>query len=100
MRVVQPLVLNPSEDLALVAAQHAHRMPRMIRFLMDGLGTPDARSADLMSYLLFDSAYTKALVEIGRRDAEARLDELEAFLALETLAAPPARDAALLHAGA
>ena len=35
---------------------------------MEVLGTPDAQSADLMSYLLFDSAYTRALVQIGYRD--------------------------------
>ena len=36
---------------------------------MDGLGTPDAQSADLMSYLLFDSSYTRALIDIGYHDA-------------------------------
>jgi NTE family protein len=33
-----------------------------------------------MSYLLFDSAFTGALVDIGYRDADARIDEIEAFL--------------------
>jgi NTE family protein len=81
MRKVEALVINPSEDLALIASQFSHRMPRAIRFLMEGLGTPDAQSADLMSYLLFDSSYTRALVEIGYRDADKRADEIEAFLA-------------------
>jgi NTE family protein len=55
-------------------------MPRVLRWLMEGLGTPDAESADLMSYLLFDGAFTRALIDIGYRDAEARIDEIEAFL--------------------
>ncbi len=80
MRVVTPLVVNPSEDLAMVAQRFAHRMPRVVRYVLDGLGTPDAQSADLMSYLLFDGAYTRALVDIGWRDANERIDELEAFL--------------------
>ena len=52
----------------------------MVRYLLDGLGTPDAQSADLMSYLLFDAAYTRTLVELGRRDADARIAEIEAFV--------------------
>lgn len=80
MRPVAPLVVSPSEDLALVAQRFAHRMPVLVRYVMEGLGTPDAQSADLMSYLLFDSAYTRALIDIGYRDAHARIDEIEAFL--------------------
>jgi NTE family protein len=81
MRIVRPLVIGPSEDLAMVAARKAHRMPRLIRHLMEGLGSPDAQSADLMSYLLFDAAYTRELVEIGYRDCAARIDEIDHLLA-------------------
>jgi NTE family protein len=80
MRTVEPLVVTPSEDLAMVAQRFAHRMPRLVRHLLDGLGTPDAQSADMMSYLLFDSSYTRALIQIGYRDACERIDEIEAFL--------------------
>jgi NTE family protein len=80
IRHVEPLVLGPSEDLALIAKRFEHRMPRLLRYVLSGLGTPDAQSADLSSYLLFDAAYTETLVDLGRRDAEARIDEIEAFL--------------------
>ena len=80
MRLVRPLVLSPSEDLAIVAKTYGERMPRVVRYVLDGLGTPDAESADLMSYLLFDGAYTRALIDIGYRDAAARIDEIEGFL--------------------
>jgi NTE family protein len=85
MRVVTPLVVSPSEDLAMVAQRFAHRMPRLVRHLLDGLGTPDAQSADLMSYLLFDQAYTRALIDIGYRDAAARIEEIEEFLRKDRL---------------
>jgi NTE family protein len=89
IRRVTPLALAPSEDLALVAKRFAHRMPRVVRFLLEGLGTPDAQSADLMSYLLFDAAYTRALVEIGYADAGRLCSEIEALIH----EAPPPRPA-------
>jgi NTE family protein len=81
MRQVMPIVVSPSEDLALVAQRFAHRMPRLLRMVLDGLGTPDAQSADLASYLLFDAAFTRTLVDIGYRDADARAAEVEALIA-------------------
>ena len=89
LRVVKPLTIAPSSDLALVAAAFAHRMPLAIRYVMDGLGTPDAQSADLMSYLLFDPSFTRALIDIGYQDASQRIDEIEEFLfGAEALAQP------------
>jgi NTE family protein len=91
LREVTPLALAPSEDLALVAQRFAHRMPRLVRYALEGLGTPDAQSADLMSYLLFDAAYTRTLVEIGYEDAGRRTAELEDFI--RAAAPPPALEA-------
>jgi hypothetical protein len=36
--------------------------------------------SDLMSYLPFTPKYTRALIDIGYRDADARIDEIEEFL--------------------
>jgi NTE family protein len=93
MRIVLPYVVNPSEDLASVAETYANRMPRMVRFAMEGLGTSRASSADLLSYLLFDSDYTRALIDIGYRDAGAQIDQIETFL-LDPRAAAQASTAA------
>ena len=99
MRPIESLVVSPSEDLALVAQRFAHRMPRLVRYVLDGLGIPDAQSADLMSYLLFDSAYTRTLVEIGWRDADARAGEIEEFVrSAEPIADPVVRVPRRLHA--
>jgi NTE family protein len=94
MRTVEPLMIAPSHDLAIVAKAFSHRMPVVLRYVLDGLGTPDAQSADLMSYLLFDGAYTRALVDIGYQDADARLDEIETFLCREASSAEEAVAAA------
>ena len=95
MRIVEPLVVSPSEDLALIAKSLEHRMPRAVRYLMDALGTPDAQSADLTSYLLFDSRFTQALIDIGYRDAACRADEIEQFLLGGEMKSAPATAAVL-----
>ena len=80
MSVIEPLVISPSADIAIIAKTLAHRMPRTLRFVLDGLGTPDAQSADLTSFLLFDKAFTSELIQLGYRDAAQRIDEIEQFL--------------------
>jgi NTE family protein len=79
-RPVDALVLRPSDDLAEVAAEYEQRLPRMIRYLARGLGTREPQSGDLLSTLLFESAYTRRLIECGRRDAERRLGEILEFV--------------------
>ncbi len=83
MRVVTPMVISPSADIGIIAKTLEHRMPRSIRYLMDGLGHPDAQSADLTSFLLFDSAFTRELIQLGYHDAGLRIDEIEHFLRAE-----------------
>ena len=80
LRRVEPLVISPSADIAVIAKTLAHRMPRSLRYLLDGLGAPDAQSADLLSFLLFASAFTRELIQLGYRHAAQRIGEIEAFL--------------------
>jgi NTE family protein len=51
-----------------------------MRFLVRGLGSSQTKSADLLSYLLFDSAYITELIELGEQDAEENWSQIEAFL--------------------
>jgi NTE family protein len=80
IRIVEPLIINPSIDLASIAEEHANKMPAVIRYFLEGLGASKTESADLMSYLLFDSAYTKDLIRVGYEDASQRVSEIEKFL--------------------
>ena len=47
MRKVTPIAVNPSVDLASVAEQYYDRMPRFMSYMMEGLGSKRAESADL-----------------------------------------------------
>lgn len=85
-RIVRPLVVHPSENLGRIAAdllrreraKFGQRLGRTFLRLMDvGEG---ADSADLASYLLFDGAYARELIALGRADAHAQRDELADFL--------------------
>ena len=83
-RQIEPLVMQPSEDLSVIAARHADELPRSLRILLRTMGAGNAGATQLLSYLLFESGYTRELIELGVRDVAARAAELRAFLAQRT----------------
>ncbi len=82
-RRVEPLVLLPRADLSAVALRHARELPRSLRTLLRAMGASHSAGGQLTSYMLFESGYTRALIELGRRDAEARREEITEFLAAQ-----------------
>jgi NTE family protein len=79
----QTLVVKPSEDIGKVAADHVRssklRAGPSLRRLLAMLDVGQANEADLASYLLFDGAFARRLIELGRTDAERQRDEIQAF---------------------
>jgi NTE family protein len=91
LRRVETLVIVPKEDIRGVAARYAHELPRPVRLLLRGLGASSKSGLQLVSYLLFESGFTRALIDMGYRDALAMEDALRAFLfdqPMDTLYAP------------
>ena len=80
VRHVDVLVLLPTRDLGAIALSYADRLPRGVGYLLRGQGSTQGTGANLLSYLLFDRAYCRALMRLGYADAIARRDELVAFL--------------------
>ena len=80
MRPLATLLVTPSVDLSELARQHQKDMPYLIQYFVNGLGRDAVACADLMSYLLFTSKYTRALIDIGYQDASKRIDEIEDFI--------------------
>ena len=80
LRLVDLVLLRPSEDLGRLASRFEPRLPKAFRFMTRGLGTRDTKSPDLLSLLMFQPDYIRALIEVGERDAEARQDEIAALL--------------------
>jgi NTE family protein len=80
MRPLATLLITPSVSLSKVAQDHQRDMPYLIQYFINSLGRDSASCSDLMSYLLFTSPYTRALIEIGYSDAGRRIDEIEDLL--------------------
>jgi len=77
---IRLLTLRPSVDLGRLASAHEPDLPRAFRFMTRGLGTQATESPDFLSLILFAPDYLRTLMDIGERDAEARADEIEAFI--------------------
>jgi NTE family protein len=72
--------ISPSKDIAKIAEQCSKEgFPKMVQYLIDGLGTRKD-TADLSSYLLFHSTFTKQLVDLGYADTIQRKDEIEEWI--------------------
>lgn len=81
LRHVDTLLFSPSQPIERLAARHAHELPRSIRFLLRPVGGMNRPGSNLTSYLLFESGFTQALIELGFNDAMARRADVLAFLA-------------------
>ena len=91
LRPLHTLVIVPRQDLRSLAAEFVHELPRGVRLLLRGLGASSRSGMQLVSYLLFESGFTRALIDMGYRDAMEMEDELRAFIfdqPMATLYAP------------
>jgi len=91
LRPLHTLVIVPKDDVRAIAVRHAHELPHGIRLLLKGLGATSRSGMQLVSYLLFESGFTRELIDMGYRDAMMMEDELRTFLfdqPMDTLYAP------------
>lgn len=84
---VEVLVVAPSQPLDEIAARHRRELPAALRLFLRGPGATKTSGAGVLSYLLFEAGYCSELIELGRRDALAKREELRGFLGLPALPA-------------
>ncbi len=83
---IRDLVIRPSRDLGMMAGeliqgeQGKIELNAFLRTFIRASGTgSDFKEADLLSYLLFDAAFTTPLAELGYSDASAMHEQLVEF---------------------
>ena len=85
LRRVDHMVIRPSQDVGLMAGEllaessDKVRLNAFLKMFLRSSENEGTREADLLSYLLFDSAFTTPLVDLGYADALAREEELLRF---------------------
>lgn len=82
LRPIETLVISPSQRLDTMAGRHRDSLPRALRVVLRGVGAMRREGSALLSYILFEPGYTRALMDLGYRDAMARQGELLYFLRL------------------
>ena len=80
LRHVDALVISPSRPLEKIAERYLHGLPWTIRILLRAVGVMRKNGANLVSYLLFDKSYCRALIDLGYQDAMRRKNEIIDFL--------------------
>jgi NTE family protein len=83
LKPIELLVLRPSVDLGMLAAEFEDKLPRKLKLLVRALGAKETESPDFVSMLMFEPSYTQRIIEIGESDVTARLAEIRAFLGEE-----------------
>ncbi|MCH9003964.1 MAG: patatin-like phospholipase family protein [Proteobacteria bacterium] len=79
-RPIDTMLVVPSEDLREIAFRHRRELPVALRVLLRGISGKSPSGNRLLSFLLFEKAYTRDLIALGYRDAMKVKDELQDFV--------------------
>ena len=102
MRAIDTMLIVPSQDLRVIAHRHHKLLPFAVRTLLRGVSGRRPDENRLLSFLLFEQAYTRELIKLGYEDAMRVKDQLLAFVTgaeVPRLSAPNwiQRDLSSLH---
>jgi len=80
LKVIEHLVISPSEDIADIANKYYKSLPKSFRIALTFLGLNRGNSRRFTSYLMFIEDFCQELIDLGYRDAIAQRDEIRLFL--------------------
>ncbi|MBV8032976.1 MAG: patatin-like phospholipase family protein [Betaproteobacteria bacterium] len=79
LRPVRVLFIAPSQPIERIAARFIHELPASVRFILRPTGALNRSGSNLASYLLFESSFCRALIDLGYQDTIARASEVREF---------------------
>ena len=79
LRKIETLSISPTKDLSELSGKYFHTLPPMVKFFFRRIGIDDDEGSTVLSYLLFESLYTRELLELGFNDAMEQAEEIINF---------------------
>ena len=80
LRHIDVLIVSPTQPIEKIAERYAAELPWTIRLLLRLVGVGHHSGMTLVSYLLSERKYCRALIDLGYQDALKRRDEIMRFL--------------------
>ena len=77
LRPVKVLFITPSQPIERIAARFIHELPRTVRFILRPTGALNRSGSNLASYLLFEEAFCRAVIDLGYQDTVSRAAEVK-----------------------
>ncbi|MEO8991595.1 MAG: patatin-like phospholipase family protein [Nitrosospira sp.] len=84
LRQIKSMVISPSVEINKIAEQHAHALPRTVRLLFRNIGAMRRDGSALLSYILYEEPFCRALIELGYQDTAPRKSEILQFIHAES----------------
>ena len=79
-RNIPIISINPSRDLGSMTDKLNNEMPKFLQFFLNSIGISGKSGLDLLSYLAFDSSYTKEVADLGYEDTMLKKKEILQFI--------------------
>ncbi|AWB64955.1 patatin [Saccharobesus litoralis] len=83
LKKIETMLIRPSKSFNRIAHKHYHEMPYAIKTMLRSIGINARSESSIVSYLLFEKAYTRELIELGFHDGLAQLDSIKTFLEID-----------------
>jgi NTE family protein len=80
LRHVDVMVISPSQPIDKIAERYVRELPWTIRLLLRLIGAGQHRGVTLVSYLLSEKKFCRALIDLGYKDALNNREEIMALL--------------------